>query len=74
MLDANDVGELEKIFITRKECDEKNEAIERKLANNTLELALIKQTVDTISWVSKTTLGAVIVALIGALFKFVFMD
>ena len=41
--------------------------INKKLANDSTELALIKQKLDTISWISKTTLAAVIVAIVGAL-------
>lgn len=38
--------------------------INKKLANDNTALALIKRDVDTIMWVSKTTLGAVIVAIV----------
>lgn len=71
MIENDDIDRLKEIFITRKECDDRTDAIERKLAADAVELALIKQKLDQISWVSRTTLGTVIVALIGALLKLV---
>ena len=71
MIDNDDIDRLKEIFVTRKECDDRTDAIERKLSSDAVELALIKQKLDQISWVSRTTLGAVIVALIGALLKLV---
>ena len=67
MLEDADIARLKEIFVTRQECQDTNEEINKKLANDSTELALIKQQLNTISWVSKTTLGAVIVAIIGAI-------
>ena len=67
MLAAEDIERLKEIFVTRQECQDTNEEINKKLANDSTELALIKQQLNTISWVSKTTLGAVIVAIVGAI-------
>lgn len=66
MLEPEDIARLKEIFVTRQECQDTNEEINKKLANDSTELALIKQQLNTISWVSKTTLGAVIVAIVGA--------
>ena len=66
MLAAEDIERLKEIFVTRQECQTTNDEINKKLANDSTELALIKQQLNTISWVSKTTLGAVIVAIVGA--------
>lgn len=63
--------EMEKIFVTRKECDDVTDEINRKLANDSTELALIKQTLNTISWVSKTTLATVIAVIVGAILKLI---
>ena len=71
MLDKEDIARLKEIFVTRQECDDKTEEINKKLANDSRELALIKQSLDTISWVSKTTLGAVIVVIVGAILKLI---
>lgn len=73
MIEKEDIDRLKEIFVTRQECDEKNDTIEKKLSSDATELALIKQKLDQISWVSKTTLGAVIVALIGALLKLILL-
>lgn len=67
MLEPADIARLKEIFVTRQECQDTNEEINKKLANDSTELALIKQQLNTISWVSKTTLGAVIVAIVGAI-------
>ena len=67
MLEREDIDRLKEIFVTRQECDSSMDEVNKKLANDSTELALIKQKLDTITWVSKTTLGAVIVAIIGAI-------
>lgn len=67
MLAPEDIDRLREIFVTRQECDTTVNEIEKKLANDSTELALIKQKLDTITWVSKTTLGAVVVAIVGAI-------
>lgn len=71
MIDREDIDRLKEIFVTREECDATTKGIESKLASDATELALIKAKLDQISWVSKTTLGAVIVALVGALLKLI---
>lgn len=67
MIEKEDIERLKEIFVTRQECDNTMEDVNKKLANDSTELALIKQKLDTITWVSKTTLGAVIVAIVGAI-------
>lgn len=66
MLEKEDIDRLKEIFVTRQECDDKTDEINKKLANDSTELALIKSDVSTIKWIAKTTLAAVIVAIIGA--------
>ena len=66
MIDAADLERLKEIFVTRRECDDITDDINRKLANDNTKLALIEQQLKTISWVSKTTLGGVITAIVGA--------
>lgn len=65
-LEKDDIARLKEIFVTRQECDTTTDDINKKLSNDSIELARIKQTLDTISWVSKTTLGSVIATLVGA--------
>ena len=67
MIDKDDIDRLKEIFVTRQECDTITDDINKKLSNDSTELALIKQKLDTITWVSKTTLAAVIVAIVGAI-------
>jgi len=71
VVDEKDIERLKEIFVTRKECDNVTDEINKKLANDSTELALIKQKLDTISWVSKTTLGAVIAVIVGAILKLI---
>ena len=66
-LDREDIERLKEIFVTRQECDDKTDEINKKLANDNTQLELIKQQLKTISWVAKATLGAVVVAIVGAL-------
>ena len=67
MIEREDIDRLKEIFVTRQECDTITDDINKKLSNDSTELALIKQKLDTITWVSKTTLAAVIVAIVGAI-------
>lgn len=69
--EARLIERLKEIFVTRAECDNTVSEIERKLANDSTKLALIEQKLDTISWVSKTTLGAVIVTIVGAILSLI---
>ena len=71
MIESEDIERLKEIFVTRKECDTVNDEINKKLANDSTKLALIEQQLATIAWVSKTTLGAVLVALVGAVLKLI---
>lgn len=66
MLAPEDIERLKEIFVTRQECQDTNRELEEKIANDSKELAVIKQQLQTITWVSKTTLAAVIVAIVGA--------
>ena len=59
------------VFVTRDECNDKTDEINKKLANDSTKLAVIEQQLNTISWVSKTTLAAVIVALVGAVLSLI---
>lgn len=71
MLERDDIDRLKDIFVMRQECDDTMSEVDKKLANDNKELALIKQSLGTISWVSKTTLAAVIAVIVGAILKLV---
>ena len=64
-IEDGDIERLKEIFVTRRECDTVTDDINKKLSNDSTELALIKQQLSTISWVAKTTLAAVIATLVG---------
>lgn len=64
-LDREDIDRLREIFIPREECENKMQAVAVKQSENDVRFALIEQSLKTISWVSKTTLGAVITAIVG---------
>ena len=70
-IEKEDMERLKEVFVTRLECDTITDDINKKLSNDSTELALIKQKLDTISWISKTTLAAVIVAIVGALLSLI---
>lgn len=64
-LEHSDIERLKEIFVTRQECNTTTDNIDKKLSNDSTELALIKQQLSTISWVAKTTLAAVLTTLVG---------
>lgn len=66
MLAPEDIERLKEIFVTRQECQETNRELEEKISSTATDLAVIKQQLQVIAWVSKTTLAAVIVAVVGA--------
>lgn len=69
MIDKEDIDRLKEIFVTRQECDNTMDDVNKKLANDSTELALIKQQLAVIAWFSKTTFGVVVAAIIGAILK-----
>lgn len=71
MIDDKDIEHLKLLFVTREECDNVTGEINKKLANDSTELALIRQKLDTITWVSKTTLASVIAVIVGAILKLI---
>ena len=71
MIDKVDIDQLKEIFVTRQECDSITDDINRKLANDATELAVIKSKLDTITWLSKTILAAVVIAIVGAVMALV---
>lgn len=71
MIDDKDIEHLKLLFVTREECDNVTGEINKKLATDSTELALIRQKLDTITWVSKTTLASVIAVIVGAILKLI---
>ena len=73
MIEEADMKRLREVFMTREECNTTNDEINKKLANDSTELALIKQKLDMISFFTKTTLGVVVAAIVGALLKLIIL-
>lgn len=71
MIDDADIKRLKDIFVTRQECDNVTDEINSKLAHDSTELALIKQQLGSILWIGKTTLAAVLVAIVGAVLSLI---
>ena len=66
MIEKEDIERLKDIFVTRMECDTITDDINKKLANDSKALALIEQKLDSVTWLSKTILAAVLCAIVGA--------
>ena len=68
MIDEKDIGRLEEIFVTRKECQKTNDEIEKKLSNDLVRLAVIENQLKIITWLLYAVAGGVITMLIKMLF------
>ena len=64
MLEPGDIERLKEIFVTRRECDNTTEEINRKLANDSTRLAVIEHQLKTITWLLTAIGGGVITTLI----------
>ena len=68
MIDEKDIDRLEEIFITRKECQNTNDEIEKKLSSDLVRLAVIENQLKVITWLLYAVAGGVITMLIKLLF------
>lgn len=68
MIDEKDIGRLEEIFVTRKECQKTNGEIEKKLSSDLVRLAVIENQLKVITWLLYAVAGGVITMLIKMLF------
>jgi len=68
MIDREDIDRLKEIFVTRAECDNTVDEINKKLANDMTEFAVIKTKLNAILW-GVSVIGA---AVIGVLVKMLF--
>ncbi len=68
MIDEKDIGRLEEIFVTRKECQKTNDEIEKKLSSDLVRLAVIENQLKIITWLLYAVAGGVITMLIKMLF------
>ena len=68
MIDEKDIGRLEEIFVTRKECQKTNDEVEKKLSSDLVRLAVIENQLKIITWLLYAVAGGVITMLIKMLF------
>ena len=67
MIDRDDIDRLKEIFVTRAECDSTVDEINKKLANDMTEFAVIKTKLNAILW----GIGVIGTAVIGVLVKMI---
>ena len=60
------LGRLELVFMTRKECDETMHKQHEEITQHNVDLALIKQKLDTITKINWLIFSTVVTALIAA--------
>lgn len=68
MIDENDIGRLEEIFVTRRECQQTNDEIEKKLSSDLVRLAVIENQLKVITWILYAVAGGIITMLVKMLF------
>jgi hypothetical protein len=64
MIDREDIERLKEIFVTRQECDNSMDEVNKKLANDSTELAVIKTQLKMIIWILSAVGGGVITMII----------
>lgn len=65
MIDQSDVNRLKEIFVTRQECDTKNNEFVGSINAMKVDLAVIKDNQETQKWLSRLILGAILTAIVG---------
>ena len=68
MIEEKDIDRLKEIFVTRKECQENNDAIETKLAKDLVRLAVIETKLSQITWILTAVAGGIISMLVKMFF------
>lgn len=68
MIDEKDIDRLEEIFVTRRECQQTNEEIEKKLSSDLVRLAVIENQLKVITWILYAVAGGIITMLVKMLF------
>ena len=67
-IEDHDIDRLREIFVTRKECKNTNDEIEKKLSSDWVRLAVIENQLKVITWLLYAVAGGVITMLIKLLF------
>lgn len=68
MLEREDIERLKEIFVTRQECDNSMEEVNRKLANDSTRLAVIETKLGQILWLCGAIGGGIITMLVKMFF------
>ena len=67
-IEDHDIDRLKEIFVTRQECKNTNDEIEKKLSSDLVRLAVIENQLKVITWLLYAVAGGVITMLIKILF------
>ena len=67
-IEDNEIERLKEIFVTRQECQNTNNEIEKKLSSDLVRLAVIENQLKVITWILYAVAGGVITMLIKLLF------
>ena len=67
-IEDNEIERLKEIFVTRQECQNTNNEIEKKLSSDLVRLAVIENQLKVITWILYAVAGGVITMLIKILF------
>ena len=67
-IEDHDIDRLKEIFVTRQECQNTNDEIEKKLSSDLVRLAVIENQLKIITWLLYAVAGGVIAMLIRLLF------
>ena len=67
-IEENEIERLKEIFVTRQECQNTNNEIEKKLSSDLVRLAVIENQLKIITWLLYAVAGGVITMLIKLLF------
>ena len=67
-IEDNEIERLKEIFVTRQECQNTNNEVEKKLSSDLVRLAVIENQLKIITWLLYAVAGGVITMLIKLLF------
>ena len=68
MIEDKDIERLEKLFVTRQECNDINTSIDRKMGKTDVRLAVIEQQQKINNWMTMGIVGGIIALLINVYF------
>ena len=67
-IEDNEIERLKEIFVTRQECQNTNNEIEKKLSSDLVRLAVIENQLKVITWILYAVAGGIITMLVKMLF------